>query len=176
MKTQWFTLISEAVPLTVAHSCLLGSQKLFLHPLKLFLHPPKIISTPPTPTPSFALMLSVPLPSFFAQFFQHSPTFKKKTKNVVNTIGIYFGSIEILFQCLIQIPGTRGKSGNKKDKQKVDIGIDPVLDAITYLTQLLQLRKENPAEYTLKADNGPQQKGLMRFQMMVRKKLFSVEY
>lgn len=62
--------------------------------------------------------------------------------------------------------GTRGRQNAKKDKQKIDNGIDAGLDAITYLTQLLQLRKESPAEYALKADNGPQQKGLTRFQMM----------
>ena len=172
MKTQWFALISEAVPLTVAHSCLLGSQHIFLN----LPAPTPIPPSPPTPTQSCAFMLSRHRSSFLLNFANIAPLSKKKTGNRdVNTMDIYFRSMEISLQYLIQIPGSRGKSGNKKDKQKVDIGIDPVLDAITYLTQLLQLRKENPAEYTLKADNGPQQKGLMRFQMMVRKKLFSVE-
>jgi len=67
---------------------------------------------------------------------------------------------------LVEPKKKSSRSRSKKEKQKVDTGIDPGLDAITYLTQLLQLRKEKPVEYTLKADNGPQQKGLMRFHMI----------
>jgi len=61
--------------------------------------------------------------------------------------------------------GQRSRGGDGKNSKKVDHGIDVSLDAITYLKQLLQLRKEPQAEYTLKADAGPQQKGLMRFQI-----------
>lgn len=63
--------------------------------------------------------------------------------------------------------GTKGSSNNRKNQQKkkLDNGIDPSLNAVTYLTQLTQLRKESPAVYTLKADGGPQQRGLMRYQI-----------
>lgn len=65
--------------------------------------------------------------------------------------------------------GTKGSSNNRKNQQKkkLDNGIDPSLNAVTYLTQLTQLRKESPAVYTLKADGGPQQRGLMRYQIEV---------
>lgn len=61
--------------------------------------------------------------------------------------------------------GVKGSRQKKRDRPNVDNGIDPSLDAVTYLTQLTQLRKENAPEYTLKADGGPQQRGLMRYQI-----------
>ena len=65
--------------------------------------------------------------------------------------------------------GSKGSGNNRKNQQKkkVDNGIDPSLNAVTYLTQLTQLRKENPAVYTLKADGGPLQIGVMRYQIEV---------
>lgn len=76
---------------------------------------------------------------------------------------------EKMILILKDLPAPEKKKGYRcyrKEKQKVDNGIDPSLDAITYLTHLLQLRKESMAEFHLKCDNGPQQKGLMRFQIM----------
>lgn len=64
--------------------------------------------------------------------------------------------------------GSKGGPGNNRknqQKKKVDNGIDPSLNAVTYLTQLTQLRKESPAVYTLKSDGGPSQRGLMRYQI-----------
>lgn len=65
--------------------------------------------------------------------------------------------------------GHRGRysryDNRKKDVKRVDNGIDQNLDSVTYLTQLMQLRKESQPEFTLKADAGPQQKGLMRYQI-----------
>lgn len=55
-------------------------------------------------------------------------------------------------------------------KTRTESGLDPKLDPVTYLTQLMQLRKENAPVYTLKADAGPQQKsqyGRVRYQIQV---------
>lgn len=55
-------------------------------------------------------------------------------------------------------------------KSRAESGLDAKLDPVTYLTQLMQLRKENAPVYTLKADAGPQQKGQfgrMRYQIGV---------
>lgn len=60
-------------------------------------------------------------------------------------------------------PGTTLKPRNES-------GLNPKLDSVTYLTQLMQLRKENAPVYTLKADAGPQQKsqyGRVRYQIQV---------
>ena len=60
------------------------------------------------------------------------------------------------------------QSNNKKErKSKGDSSIDPSLNAVSYLQQMMKMRKENPPVYTLKGDAGPTQKGLMRFQIEV---------
>ena len=59
------------------------------------------------------------------------------------------------------------RQGKRKDKSKGDSGIDPSLNAVSYLQCMMNMRKEAPPVYTLKADAGPTQKGLMRFQIEV---------
>ncbi|XP_057309930.1 double-stranded RNA-binding protein Staufen homolog 2-like [Hydractinia symbiolongicarpus] len=59
--------------------------------------------------------------------------------------------------------GPKGQRHGKKKTEKLDNGIDPSHDAVTYLTQLLQLRKEPAPVFTLISDAGPHQKGLMRY-------------
>lgn len=57
-----------------------------------------------------------------------------------------------------------------QQKSRSESGLDPKLDPITYLTQLMQLRKENAPVYTMKVDAGPQHKtqyGRMRYQLEV---------
>ena len=51
----------------------------------------------------------------------------------------------------------------KMEEKKVSVALNP----ITYLTQLMQLRKEPPVIYVTKADMGPHQLGDMRFQIEV---------
>lgn len=86
------------------------------------------------------------------------------------TVQMYFYlmSKKPYFYLLFFLVGGKHRQGRKKpDKKKVDNGIDPSLSAIAYLNQLINTRKEKPPEYTLKADAGPSQKGLMRFQIEV---------
>ena len=59
------------------------------------------------------------------------------------------------------------RQGKRKEKSKGDSGIDPSLNAVSYLQCMMNMRKEEPPVYTLKADAGPTQKGLMRFQIEV---------
>lgn len=63
--------------------------------------------------------------------------------------------------------GPKGQRHGKKKTEKLDNGIDPSHDAVTYLTQLLQLRKEPAPVFTLISDAGPHQKGLMRYHIEV---------
>lgn len=83
-------------------------------------------------------------------------------------------------QDLTEIPkiGEEKKKGNRsrqsykggQQKSRSESGLDPKLDPITYLTQLMQLRKENAPVYTMKVDAGPQHKtqyGRLRYQMEV---------
>ena len=67
--------------------------------------------------------------------------------------------------------GNKGRPGRKKggsEKKKVDSGgVDPRLNAVSYLNELMKARNEKQPEYTLKSDAGPTQKGLMRFQIEV---------
>jgi len=65
---------------------------------------------------------------------------------------------------------SRSRNSGRPSSQKPrnESGLNPKLDAVTYLTQLMQLRKENAPVYTLKADAGPQQKaqyGRVRYQI-----------
>ena len=71
--------------------------------------------------------------------------------------------------CFTFTSDSKTSSTNRRaqQKKKLDNGIDPSLNAVTYLTQLTQLRKEKQAVYTLKSDGGPSQKGLMRYQIEV---------
>lgn len=67
---------------------------------------------------------------------------------------------------------SRSRNSGRPSSQKPrnESGLNPKLDAVTYLTQLMQLRKENAPVYTLKADAGPQQKvqyGRVRYQIQV---------
>ncbi|XP_066929714.1 double-stranded RNA-binding protein Staufen homolog 2-like [Clytia hemisphaerica] len=61
-------------------------------------------------------------------------------------------------------PVNTRRQGKRKEKTK-DSGIDPSLNAVSYLQCMMNMRKESPPVYTLKADAGPTQKGLMRFQI-----------